>query len=48
MPYKILVSTMHGKKKKLHKNNKFKISTPTWNYKFRLPEGSYSVLNIQE
>ena len=36
------------KKKKLHKNNKFKISTPTWNYKFRLPEGSYSVLNIQE
>ena len=36
------------KNKKINKNNIFKISTPTWNYKFRLPEGSYSVLNIQE
>ena len=26
-----------------HNNNKFKISTPTWNYEFNLPDGSYSV-----
>ena len=29
--------------KKLYKNNKFKISAPTWNDKFELPNGSYSV-----
>ena len=28
-------------------NNKFKISAPTWN-KFELPDGSYSVSNIQD
>ena len=28
-------------------NNKFKISTPTWNDEFELPAGSYSVSNIQ-
>ena len=27
---------------------KFKISTQTWNDKFELPDGSYSVLNIQD
>ena len=27
----------------LYNNNKFKISTPTWNDKFELPDGSYSV-----
>ena len=27
-------------------NNKFKISTPTWNDKFKLPDGSYSVSDI--
>ena len=26
-----------------YKNNKFKISAPTWNDKFELPDGSYSV-----
>ena len=26
--------------------NKFKISTPTWNDKFELPDGSYVVLDI--
>ena len=30
------------------KNNKFKISASTWNDKFELPDGSYSVLNIQD
>ena len=32
--------------KKPYSNNKFKISAPTWNEKFDLPDGSYSVLNI--
>ena len=29
-------------------NNKFKISAPTWNDKFELPDGLYSVSNIQD
>ena len=29
-------------------NNKFKISPPTWNDKFELPDGSRSVSNIQD
>ena len=29
-------------------NNKFKISAPTWNHKFELPDGSYSVSDIQD
>ena len=28
--------------KKSYKNNKFKISVPTWNEEFELPDGSYS------
>ena len=31
-----------------YKNNKFKISAPTWNDKFNLPDGSYSVSDIQD
>ena len=34
-------------KKKSHRNNKFKISAPTWNEKFELPYGSYSVADIK-
>ena len=33
--------------KKLHKNNKFKISALIWNEKFELPDISYSVSYIQ-
>ena len=33
--------------KKSYKNNKFKISAPTWNEKLELPEGSCSVSDIQ-
>ena len=33
--------------KKSYKNNKFKISAPTWNEEFELPDGSYSVSDIQ-
>ena len=36
------------KDKKSYKNNKFKISAPTWNEEFELPDGSYSVPNIQD
>ena len=28
-------------------NNKFKISAPTWNDEFELPDGSYSVSDIE-
>ena len=34
--------------KKLYKNNKFKISAPTWNEKFELPDLSYSVSDVQD
>ena len=34
--------------KSAHNNNKFKISTPTWNNKFDLPDGSYSNADIQD
>ena len=33
--------------KKPYKNNKFKISTPTWNEEFALSDGSYFVSDIQ-
>ena len=34
--------------KSSYNSNEFKISAPTWNYKFELPDGSYSVSNIQD
>ena len=34
--------------KKSYENNKFKISAPTWDEEFELPNGSYSVLDIQD
>ena len=44
------LSIYHAQKnrKKSYKNNKFKISSPTWNEKFELPDGSYSVSDIQD
>ena len=33
--------------KKSCKNNIFKISAPVWNEEFELPDGSYSVSDIQ-
>ena len=36
-----------GKYKKPHKNNKFKILAPICNEEFELPDGSYSVSDIQ-
>ena len=32
--------------KKQYKNNKFKINAPTWNKEFELPDGSYSISDI--
>ena len=34
--------------KSSYNNNKFKISTPTWNEEFALPDGSDSVSDIQD
>ena len=34
--------------KNSYNNNKFKISIPTWNDEFELPDGSYSISDIQE
>ena len=36
------------KHKSAYNNNKFKIPAPTWNDDFELPDGSYSVLDIQD
>ena len=37
-----------AKYKKSYKNNEFKISALTWNEEFELPDGSYSVSDIQK
>ena len=34
--------------KSKYNNNKFKISVPTWNNTFDLPDGSYSISDIQD
>ena len=34
--------------KSIYKNNKFKISAPTWNKTFDLPDGSYNISEIQD
>ena len=34
--------------KSSYNNNKFKISSPTWDDKFELPDGFYSVSDIQD
>ena len=34
--------------KSSYNDNKFKISAPTWNDKFELPNGSYSISDIQD
>ena len=47
--YQILIFYYTWKNiKKSYNNNKFKISTPTWSDKFKVPDGSYSVLDIQD
>ena len=34
--------------KSTYNNNRFKISAPTWNDKFELSDGSYSIPDIQD
>ena len=34
--------------KSIYKNNKFKISAPTWSQKVDLPDGSYNIPEIQD
>ena len=34
--------------KSSYNNNKFKISTPTWDEEFTLPDGSYSISDIKD
>ena len=34
--------------KREYNNNKFKIHAPSWNDEFNLPDGSYSVSDIQD
>ena len=52
--YKNIRNTMNQhmiymeKYKKVIQKNKCKISGPTWNEKFELPDGSYSVSDIQD
>ena len=47
--YQILAFVVHGKILKIsYRNNKFKISAPKLNEEFELPDGSYSVSDIQE
>ena len=39
---------LRKKVKSLYNNNKFKISAATWSEEFELPDGSYSVSDIQD
>ena len=49
LPYQILKFTIHWKIfKKSYKNNKFKISAPSWKEEFELPDGSYSISDISD
>ena len=43
--YPILVFIIHGR---TYNNNKFKIFAPTWNDELELPDGSYSISDIQD
>ena len=46
--YQILTSTIHGKYEKLQKNNKFEMIAPTLNDKTELPDGSFSLSDVQD
>ena len=45
--YQTLAFTINGKIWKSHKNKKIKISALTWNEEFELPDGSYSMSDVQ-
>ena len=49
LPYQILVFIAHGKTEKAYTVTiNLKCQLQTWNNKFELPDGSYSVSNIQD
>ena len=49
LPYQILVFNTHGKNIKSSCSiNKFKASAPTWHDRFELPDGLYSLSDIQD
>ena len=48
MLYQILLFTIHEKHKNSYNNNKFRISAPAWNDQFELPDGSYTISDIQD
>ena len=43
-----LIPTIQGKTKKSYKNNNIEISASIWNDNFELPDGSYSVSDIED
>ena len=47
LQYLLICSTWKNLRKQ-HKNNKLKIIATTWNDEFELPDGSYSVSDIQD
>ena len=47
LPFKTYLLIHVEKIKKQHKNNKLQIIALTWNDKFELPDGSYSLPNIK-
>ena len=48
MHYQILAFITHGKTKSSYNKSKFKISAQTWNEELLLPDGSYSISDIQD
>ena len=46
--YEILACKTHGKILKKYNKSNNKISAPTWNERFELSEGSFSVSDIQD
>ena len=46
--YQILAFIPHINIKSSYNSNKFKMSLPAWNEEFTLPDGSYSISDIQD
>ena len=46
--YQILAYAWMAKYKKSYVTNAFKISDPTWNEEFELPNGLYSISDIRD
>ena len=46
--YHVLASTIHGKISNRYTKVIFKISAPTWNDKFELPDRSYPAMDVQD